>query len=64
MAFYLLIEHKTHLLVYSSYTFFFAYILLHFFMCRRHRNVAIIPDPLGPAVPGRQKGQGTFLLVV
>ncbi|AKB79500.1 hypothetical protein MSHOH_3017 [Methanosarcina horonobensis HB-1 = JCM 15518] len=36
IAFYLLIEHKVHLLAYSSYIFFLAYILLHFFMCGRH----------------------------
>lgn len=38
IAFYLLTEHKAHLLAYSSYTFFLAYILLHFFMCGRHRK--------------------------
>ncbi|HIH74975.1 MAG TPA: DUF2933 domain-containing protein [Methanosarcina sp.] len=36
IAFYLLTEHKAHLLAYSSYMFFFAYVLLHFFMCGRH----------------------------
>jgi hypothetical protein len=36
IAFYLLTEHKAHLLAYSSYIFFLAYILLHFFMCGRH----------------------------
>lgn len=38
IAFYLLTEHKAHLLAYSSYIFFLAYILLHFFMCGRHRK--------------------------
>ena len=64
IAFYLLTEHKAHLLAYSSYILFLGFILLHVFMCRRHRNVVIIPNPLGPAVSGHQKGQGTFLLVV
>lgn len=38
IAFYLLTEHRAHLLAYSSYIFFFAYVLLHFFMCGRHGN--------------------------
>lgn len=36
IAFYVLTEHKAHLLAYSSYIFFLGYILLHFFMCGRH----------------------------
>lgn len=36
ISFYVLTEHKAHLLAYSSYIFFLAYILLHFFMCGRH----------------------------
>ncbi len=36
IAFYVLTEHRAHLLAYSSYIFFLAYILLHFFMCGRH----------------------------
>ena len=36
IAFYILTKHRAHLLAYSSYIFFFAYILLHFFMCGRH----------------------------
>ncbi|WP_269848507.1 DUF2933 domain-containing protein [Methanosarcina horonobensis] len=33
IAFYILTEHRAHLLAYSSYIFFLAYILLHFFSC-------------------------------
>ena len=36
IAFYLLTEHRAHLLAYSSYILFFGYILLHFFMCGGH----------------------------
>lgn len=36
IAFYLLTEHRAHLLAYSSYILFFGYILLHLFMCGRH----------------------------
>ena len=36
IAFYLLTEHRAHLLAYSSYILFFGYILLHIFMCGRH----------------------------
>lgn len=36
IAFYLLTEHKAHLLAYSSYILFFGFVLLHIFMCGRH----------------------------
>lgn len=36
IAFYLLTEHGTHLLAYSSYILFLGFILLHIFMCRGH----------------------------
>ncbi|MGB9940156.1 DUF2933 domain-containing protein [Methanosarcina sp.] len=36
IAFYLLTEHKAHLLAYSSYILFFGFVLLHVFMCGRH----------------------------
>ncbi|AKB79485.1 hypothetical protein MSHOH_3002 [Methanosarcina horonobensis HB-1 = JCM 15518] len=38
IAFYILTEHRAHLLAYSSYIFFLAYILLHFFMCGKYGN--------------------------
>lgn len=36
IAFYLLTEHKAHLLAYSSYILFFGFVLLHIFMCGSH----------------------------
>jgi hypothetical protein len=36
IAFYLLTEHRMHLLAYSSYILFSGYILLHLFMCGGH----------------------------
>lgn len=36
IAFYLLTEHRAHLLAYSSYVLFVGYILLHIFMCGGH----------------------------
>jgi hypothetical protein len=36
IAFYLLTEHRAHLLAYSSYMIFFFYILMHLFMHRGH----------------------------
>jgi len=38
IAFYLLTEHRAHLLAYSSYILFLGFVLLHFFMCGRHGN--------------------------
>lgn len=36
IAFYLLTEHKAHLLAYSSYIIFGVFVLMHLFMCGRH----------------------------
>ncbi|HWQ49365.1 MAG TPA: DUF2933 domain-containing protein [Methanosarcina sp.] len=36
IAFYLLIEHRAHLLAYSSYILLLGFILLHVFMCGGH----------------------------
>ncbi len=38
IAFYLLTEHRTHLLAYSSYILLLGFVLLHVFMCGGHRK--------------------------
>lgn len=36
ITFYLLTEHRAHLLAYSSYILFLVFVLLHVFICVRH----------------------------